>query len=489
MKILLAAKKGDLQEVKTMAATVVNTKKGKKILQKTFNVAVKYNRPIIVHYLLDHFSSLMVNNEVIKCAIISGNLNLVKLFCSPEDITISIIRTAIINDCSTDILHYLIENTGRKVIRGRSSLLSEIVLRGRFEALKYMLSTLKIGNIGNSLGIILKDSLTFGRYNIAYHITKIIVSMNALLDYSLSKFVCKNATLQIIDCLIGRFESGISREHVIKSAKNNHAEVFQRLLEYVDIFAIGLSISGQKSLIEYAIQGSYQNFVYIFERVDFNKKWLSVLMTIAVNMQNIKVIQFLADRFTIKQKILDRALINAAYTNNIDLLKCLVSVGADISADNYGALNIATHYNRIGGIEYLLQLGSRFDPDVTSIVDSKMNHYEQNIALYILKDRPELRDNIMHVAVRRSLTKIIEYLVSVGIPISDVELDTKYSKKMTQLLVCHGYWFDRLDPYRYIKILDGRHLARINDPIIRRVVLNRSRQYHWPADIIIALQS
>ena len=489
MKILSAAKKGDFQEVKTMAATVINTKKGKKILQKTFMVAVKYNRPIIVHYLLDHFNSLVINNEVIKCAIISGNLSLVKLFCSPEDITISIIRTAINNDCSTDILMYLIENVSRKVMRSPSSLLSEIVLRGRFEALKYMLSTLKIRNIGYSLGIILKDSLTFGRYNIAYHITKIIVSMNAQLDYSLSKFVCKNATLQIIDCLIGRFESGISRDHVIKSAKNNHAEVFHRLLGHVDIFAMDLSIKDQELLIEYAVCGSYQNFVYIFERVDFNKKWLSVLITIAVNMQNIKVIQFLSEQFTIKQKILNRALINAAYTNNIDLLKCLVSVGADISADNYKALRVAIHYNRIGGIEYFLQLGSRFDPDDTSIVDSKMNHYEQNIALYILKDRPELRDNIMHVAVQRGLTEIIEYLVSVGIPISDVELDTKYSKKMTQLLVCHGYWFDRLDPYRHIKILDDRHLVRINDPVIRKIILNKERKYHWPDDIIIALQN
>lgn len=488
MKIILAAKKGDLQGVKSMIDTVLGQKKGKKILQRTFSLAVKHGHATIVHYLLDNFDTIKVDINVIKYAVISGNLNLVKLFCSPEDITVTVIKAAI-SEGSTSVLKYLVQNVDPKKVRYPISLLCTTIYHGRFEAVKYMIKTFTFEDIGYVLGILLRESIVFERDAITYYIAQLIVKHNVCLNVKLSKFVCKYVVLKTVDCLIRQFTTGISHKHVIKSAKNKHGEVFHRLLETVDIFATELSVTDQYDILENAVIGSYQNFVHIFDRIVFDEKWLSSIINTAVNCQNIKVLQFLGSQFAIKQKTLDQALFDAAFYVNADLLRCLVSLGANIFANNCRALHTATRYDRISNIEYLLQVGSHYDHIDTNFLDSKMNHRDQKIALYILEDRPELRDGAMNIAVSCGLVEVIEYLLSVGIPMSGVNPDTKYSKKMTQLLVCNGHWFQRLDPYRYIRILDDRHLDAISDPMIRKIILGKERKYHWPTDLMVTIQN
>lgn len=488
MKIILAAKKGDLQGVKSMINIVLGQKKGKKILQKTFLVAIKHGHSAIVHYLLDTFDAIKINHEVIHQTVISGNLNLVKLFCSPEDITINTIRAAI-KKGSMNVLKYLVQNVDPKTIKYPVSLFCSAVYNGRWEAIKCMMKIFKFEDIGYVLGILLRESIVFDQDNITHYIAQLIVKHNVCLRDKLSKFICKYVTLEIIDCLIGHFSTSISYKHVIKSAKNKHEGVFHRLLETVDIFATELSVTDQYDILENAVIGSYQNFVHIFDRIVFDEKWLSSIINTAVNCQNIKVLQFLGSQFAIKQKTLDQALFDAAFYVNADLLRCLVSLGANIFANNCRALHTATRYDRISNIEYLLQVGSHYDHIDTNFLDSKMNHRDQKIALYILEDRPELRDGAMNIAVSCGLVEVIEYLLSVGIPMSGVNPDTKYSKKMTQLLVCNGHWFQRLDPYRYIRILDDRHLDAISDPMIRKIILGKERKYHWPTDLMVTIQN
>lgn len=70
--------------------------------------------------------------------------------------------------------------------------------------------------------------------------------------------------------------------------------------------------------------------------------------------------------------------------------------------------------------------------------------------------------------------------------------DDSYNSERNDIidyLVSVGCWSVRLNPYDYISVLNERHLAKITDQTIQKIIRNKRRRYDYSPDLLIVCQS
>ena len=106
-----------------------------------------------------------------------------------------------------------------------------------------------------------------------------------------------------------------------------------------------------------------------------------------------------------------KELINAIKNDSMDRVKSLVKDGADIHADNDIALSMACFNGNLDIVKYLIQIGANVSSNVCALFSAvEKNHY--NVTKYLLKygaDVHAMHDHSLKKAAEKVTTILPDY--------------------------------------------------------------------------------
>lgn len=176
--------------------------------------------------------------------------------------------------------------------------------------------------------------------------------------------------------------------------------------------------------------------------------------------------------------------IHAYEYQHLKTIKYLVNIGAKYNIAENSALYDAADNNHYTIVKYLFSIGTI--PNRIPFCDLPMMKLFVNNGADITNDDGDL---YMEVCISYDL-EMIKYLVSIGVVFDTSEnwcFDTVIydgDPIVIKYLVSLGYWSDELNPYNYISVLNERHLVKIADQTIQKIIRNKQRNYDWTNDIV-----
>lgn len=187
-------------------------------------------------------------------------------------------------------------------------------------------------------------------------------------------------------------------------------------------YLVELNLPNVIYYIEDAIQSAAnQDYVdivkYLMTKVEITDTFVNKCFVKACHGESTKVAKYFIELgvdVTIENNIAIRSF---AVTNDLDLIKCLISRGANHRINNDAPLVNATRYGFLDTIKYLVSIGSDIHAqnDMPICVASRCNGID--IVKYLVSlgaDTHAYEDAPLRKAAKNGRIEIVEYLISVG---------------------------------------------------------------------------
>jgi len=196
-----------------------------------------------------------------------------------------------------------------------------------------------------------------------------------------------------------------------------------------------------------------------------------------------------------------RALSSAIYGDWIDVAKILVDAGVNVHSHKITNAVIRAVNCDKNIAKFMIEQGAEVDNMM--IIDA-IDHGNVDIIRCLASKGVDLAYTLQRPVIAMNV-KIVDVLLQCGV-IPD-ECDWEFVKpkddsifndeglklldEITDLFVYHGYIVDWVNPYKYLGILDHRHLPQLGDEhvTLKRVIMYRQgmgkRMMRYPSDIIM----
>lgn len=378
---------------------------------------------------------------------------------------------------------------------------------GHLNVIRYLLSLEQVlEDYGNKL---IYAAAAYGHKHIVKYLLDGVYSdylsaFDGSIDYGITgivKYIMKNYDLE---------QSKLDNA-IVNSCEKNYIGIVRHLLRYytfnTNILSEALVTSIKKCNI--SITRLLLSYGVIIDRAAIS----STLLTSIVHRGTLEAVKFVIENKLYIGESFDNLLEYAA-GNKLEILKYLISLGANINSHGTVCLAYAVMNNRKDIIEYLLSMNVATNNNIAywavisnnvdllrMLVNKGHNPMNEGDILYdiISCGKLEIAECLegllndshykcmMDHAISTNSLRAIKCLVSRGIPISPYRdlFRKKHTYTIKKYFIRQGHWSPDLDPYKYFRLLGEDHLDKISNQEVARIIRRRVRKYDYPRDLII----
>lgn len=138
-------------------------------------------------------------------------------------------------------------------------------------------------------------------------------------------------------------------------------------------------------------------------------------------------------------------------------------------------------------VKYLILLGHNVSFDLGVFYRPPCSKKFQEVYIEIINAfcSGALWNTALQISIERKLRYVVKWMLADHRMKTVNDIGRHGSGKVRKMLIKSGFWDHNYDPYRYIYLLNEKHLDVITDPVIRKIIAGRNRRYDFPRDILI----
>ncbi len=364
----------------------------------------------IIRYLISIGANIHSNTEYALYAACSNNkLQLVKYLVSlGADIHVKEENESIMTTCAVerghlDILKYLV-SIGADIDGGKDRLVTIASRQGYLHIVKYLVS---LGADMNAHG---KENLIESVSGGYLELTQYFIDNGVAYDDNTLRCASKYGHLEIVKYLVSLgADIHAEGEWALKYAcKKDHINV----VEYLVSKGSNIRVDDNLPL---DIACKYGNIEIAKYLVSLGADIYAIKkdsLRYAVNRCRFQIMRYL---LSIDSTIYDKdyVLIQVSKYGDIDMMEYLVSLGADIHADNNSAFRSAISRGYLTHIKYLISMGAKLDTDDALCLASDYLDVVQYLVSAGMNTSNHI-NNALCESSKKGKLKMVQYLVSIG---------------------------------------------------------------------------
>lgn len=247
-------------------------------------------------------------------------------------------------------------------------------------------------------------------------------------------------------------------------------------------FGLDLNVNSGE-LLQYAIKNCATNFVKELVELGCDPTLNnSIVLKMALDIDRVDLSKyFISLGLKIAVEPNDKILCKYIMMKDTEIVDYLVSCGSDINVVSIGGTIFGCLSYDINALKVYTPYIPNIDTISRIFISAPIVKGKWHVTRYLMQHG--LNINKYAPEIQRFINEQSKDQDNLD-PTASVEDDLKY-------FIEQGLWYEELDPLKYISILNEKHLGKITDPDISRIILSKKRSFdrydHTLSDLVILI--